>query len=148
MKTVYSSLSGNLRISRVFRVEGIVLNLIPAISAGFPSPAADFIDVNIDLGKELIRNPACTFLGRVRGNSMQDVGITDGDILIIDKSLPPSNGRIAVCFLDGEFTVKRIQFEEDGCWLVAENPKFRPIKVTQDNDFLIWGIVINVIKYM
>ena len=148
MLTVYSSLSGRLRVSKTSRFEGLVLPMIPAISAGFPSPAADFIDVNIDLGKELIRNPSSSFLGRVRGNSMQDVGIGDRDILIIDKSLPADDGRIAVCFLDGDFTVKRIQYTEDGCWLVAENPKFKPIKVTKENDFVIWGIVVYVIKAM
>jgi len=127
-------------------VEGLVLPLIPGISAGFPSPAADFIDVDIDLSRELVKNPSSTFLGRVRGNSMIDAGISDGDILVIDKSLPVKDGKIAVCFLDGEFTVKRIRIEPNGCWLVPENPKFRPIHVTKDNEFVIWGIVTSIIK--
>ncbi|GGB98590.1 LexA family protein [Dyadobacter sediminis] len=124
----------------------VVLPLIPGISAGFPSPAADFIDTNIDLGKELIRNPSSTFLGRVKGDSMKDAGIHDKDLLIIDKSLDCKDGKIAVCFLDGEFTVKRVRIEKDICWLVAENPHYKPIKVTAENDFLIWGIVIHIIK--
>lgn len=128
------------------RVEGLILPLIAGISAGFPSPAADFIDVDIDLSRELVKNPSSTFLGRVRGNSMIDAGIGDGDILVIDKSLTVKDGKIAVCFLDGEFTVKRIRIEPNGCWLVAENPKYRPIHVTAANEFLIWGIVTNIIK--
>ncbi|MEE3226561.1 MAG: S24 family peptidase, partial [Bacteroidota bacterium] len=71
---------------------------------------------------------------------------SDGDLLIIDKSLEPRNGKIAVCFIDGEFTVKRIRIEKDIIWLVAENRKYQPIKVTKDNEFLIWGVVTNVIK--
>jgi DNA polymerase V len=116
------------------------------IKAGFPSPAEDFIDLSIDLNKELVRNPSSTFYAKVKGNSMRDSGISDGDLLIIDKSLEPVNGKIAVCFIDGEFTVKRIKIESDCCWLVPANNDFNPIKVTEENDFLIWGIVIHVIK--
>src|SRR5690606_18643891 len=118
------------------------------ISAGFPSPADDFLDINIDLNKHLIKNPSTTFYGRVRGNYMIDAGIHDGDLLVIDKSLEPKNNKIAVCFIDGEFTVKHIKIEKDIVWLIAENKDYKPIKVTKDNDFIIWGIVINVIKYL
>lgn len=117
------------------------------ISAGFPSPADDFLDINIDLNKHLIKNQSTTFYGRVKGDSMKDAGIHDGDLLIVDKSLEPTNGKIAVCFIDGEFTVKRIKIEKDVIWLIAENKDYKPIKVTKDNDFVIWGILINVIKY-
>jgi len=117
------------------------------VSAGFPSPADDFLDLNIDLNNHLIKNPSSTFYGKVRGNSMIDVGIHDGDLLIIDKSLEPRNNKIAVCFIDGEFTVKRIKIEKDTVWLIAENKDYPPIKVTKDNEFIIWGIVINSIKY-
>lgn len=77
---------------------------------------------------------------------MIGAGFHEGDLLVIDKSLEPRNGKIAVCYIDGEFTVKRIKIEKDCCWLVAENKNYKPIKVTKDNDFLIWGIVIKVIK--
>ena len=77
---------------------------------------------------------------------MLGAGLADGDLLIIDKSLEPRDGKIAVCFIDGEFTVKRIKIEKDTIWLVAENRNYSPIKVTKDNDFLIWGVVTNVIK--
>lgn len=116
------------------------------IMAGFPSPAEDFLDLSIDLNQELVRNPSSTFYARVKGDSMNDAGISDADLLIIDKSLEPTNGKIAVCFIDGEFTVKRIKIEKDCCWLVPANTDFNPIKVTEENDFLIWGIVIYVIK--
>ncbi len=116
------------------------------ISAGFPSPADDFLDASIDLNKELISNKDATFYGRVKGDSMIDAGLNDGDLLIIDKSIEPTNGKIAVCFIDGEFTVKRIKIERKIIWLVAENKNYPPIKVTEDNDFVIWGIVTNVIK--
>jgi DNA polymerase V len=116
------------------------------ISAGFPSPASDFVDVAIDLNKHLIKHPSSTFFGRVRGQSMQDVGISDGDLLVIDKSLEPEDGKIAVCFIDGEFTVKRIRLEKDGCYLMPANEAFKPIHVTADNEFLLWGIVTHVIK--
>lgn len=116
------------------------------ISAGFPSPAQDFTDLSIDLNKELIKNPSTTFYGRVSGESMTDLGINDGDLVIIDKSLPPLDGKIAVCFIDGEFTMKSIKLSKDCCWLLPANPQYKPIKVTADNNFLIWGIVIHVIK--
>ena len=79
---------------------------------------------------------------------MEGAGIHDGDLLIINKSLPPKDGKIAVCFIDGEFTVKRIRMDKNIIWLIAENEKYPPIKVTSDNEFLIWGVVTNVIKYV
>lgn len=139
--------SSNIELYTANTDSNISLPVIGArITAGFPSPADDFLDLSIDLNEELIKNKATTFYGRVRGESMKDVGINDGDLLIIDKSLEPQNNKIAVCFIDGEFTVKRIKLEKDICWLVAENKDYKPIKVTKDNDFLIWGIVIHVIK--
>lgn len=116
------------------------------ISAGFPSPALDFIDISIDLNKHLIKHPSATFYGRVKGVSLKNAGIDDGDLLIIDRSLHPTNGKIAVCFIDGEFTAKRINISKSVIWLIPENESYQPIRVTEDNDFLIWGIVTHVIK--
>ena len=116
------------------------------ISAGFPSPADDFLDTSIDLNKELIKNKSTTFFARVKGNSMVDARIDDGDLLIIDKSIKPKTNDIAVCFIDGDFTVKRINITKDIIWLIAENKEYQPIKVTADNDFTIWGVVTNIIK--
>jgi DNA polymerase V len=116
------------------------------IKAGFPSPAMDFIDVTIDLNKHLIKHPSSTFYGKVKGDSMKNLGIHDEDILIIDKSLKPESNKIAVCVIDGEFTLKQIRIEKTMCWLIPANEDYQPIRVTEDNDFLIWGIVTYVIK--
>jgi DNA polymerase V len=116
------------------------------ISAGFPSPASDFMDAAIDLNKELISHPAATFFGRVRGDSMKNAGIDDGDLLVIDRSIEARDGMIAVCFLDGEFVMKRLRFTSDACWLMPANEQYQPLKVNNDNEFVIWGIVKHVIK--
>ena len=116
------------------------------IKAGFPSPADDFIELSIDLNKEYIKNKDTTFYAKVKGDSMKNAGIFDGDLLIIDKSLEPQNNKIAICQIDGEFTVKRIKIEKDIVWLIAENEEYKPIKVTEENELMIWGIVIHSIK--
>lgn len=116
------------------------------ISAGFPSPADDFIELTIDLNKELIKHRDSTFFAKVKGNSMKNAGIFDGDLLIIDKSLEPQDDKIAICQIDGEFTVKRIKKEIDVVWLIAENEDYKPIKVTEENELMIWGIVTASIK--
>ncbi len=119
---------------------------VSSIQAGFPSPAADYISAPIDLNSELIANPATTFMGRVRGDSMRDAGIMDGDLLIIDKSLRPRTGDVAVCFIDGEFTIKYIRIQKDCILLIPANPDYPEIRVTSDNDFMIWGIVTYSIR--
>ncbi|WP_367772419.1 translesion error-prone DNA polymerase V autoproteolytic subunit [Flavobacterium sp. WC2421] len=116
------------------------------VSAGFPSPAADFMENNIDLNKELSENPLATFYIKVKGNSMIDAGINDKDVLVVDRSLEPQNHKIAICFIDGEFTVKRIQLEKECLYLMPENENYPPIKVTEENELIIWGIVTYVIK--
>lgn len=116
------------------------------VKAGFPSPAEDFMEVSIDLNKELLKNPSATFFCRVSGDSMQDIGISDGDLLIVDKSLEPQDNKIAVCFIDGEFTLKQIKIDTDCCWLMPANKNYKPIKVTTENEFIVWGIVTHTIK--
>jgi DNA polymerase V len=116
------------------------------VSAGFPSPAADFMETNIDLNSALSENPLATFYIRVNGNSMIDAGINDKDVLVVDRSLEPQNNKIAICCIDGEFTVKRIQVETDCLYLMPENSNYQPIKVTEENELIIWGIVTYVIK--
>ena len=116
------------------------------IKAGFPSPAADFDGSKISLDKVLVKNFEATFYAKADGSSMTGAGIDDGDIMVIDRSLEPGNGKIAVCFIDGEFTVKRIKIEKDYLLLMPENSAFQPIKVTEDNKLIIWGIVTYVIK--
>ena len=142
-----SSLMPIISIHQVSLATTVKLPLVASgISAGFPSPADDFMDTSIDLNKICIKNPATTFFGRVTGNSMKDAGIHHGDLMIIDKSLSPKNGSIAVCYIDGEFTVKTIKIESDCCWLIPANPAYKAMKITKDNDFIIWGIVTHIIK--
>lgn len=116
------------------------------IKAGFPSPAADFEGSTLSMDKMLVKNPLATFYAKADGNSMMGAGIDDGDIMVIDRSLEPRDGKIAVCFIDGEFTVKRIKIDKDGLYLMPENKAFQPIKVTEDNKVIVWGIVTYVIK--
>lgn len=116
------------------------------ISAGFPSPADDFKEIRISLDKELVKNKDATFYARVNGDSMIGAGLDDGDLLIIDRSLHAESGKIAVCFIDGEFTVKRIKRERKKLYLIPENKKYKPIELKQENELIIWGIVEYVIK--
>lgn len=116
------------------------------VAAGFPSPAEDYASIRLDLNKELIKNPASTFYARVSGLSMVEEGINDSDLLVIDKSIEPYDGCLAVCFIDGEFTLKRFEKHNGYGLLVPANKEFKAIKVTADNDFCIWGIVTYVIK--
>lgn len=116
------------------------------ISAGFPSPAMDFMESSIDLNQVLVENPIATFYVQVDGNSMIDAGIHDKDLLVVDRSLEPRNNKIAICLLDGEFTVKRIRLENNELFLMPENPSYQPIQVTEENQLIIWGIVTYVIK--
>ena len=116
------------------------------VAAGFPSPAEDYASTGLDLNRELIKNPASTFYARVSGLSMVDEGINDGDLLVIDKSIEPYDGCLAVCFIDGEFTLKRFEKHKEFGLLVPANKEFKPIKVTADNDFCIWGVVTYLIK--
>ena len=116
------------------------------ISAGFPSPADDFKELRISIDQEVVRSEEATFYARVSGESMQGAGLDDGDLLVIDRSIEPKNGKIAVCYIDGEFTVKRLKVVEDGVFLIPENPKYQPIKVTEENELIVWGIVTYVVK--
>ncbi len=116
------------------------------ISAGFPSPADDFKEIRISLDKELVKNKEATFYAKVSGDSMIDAGLDDGDLLVIDRSLDPKNGKIAICFIDREFTVKRIKKERNKLYLMPENKKYKPIELKEENELIIWGIVEYVIK--
>tara|TARA_B110000879_G_scaffold194908_1_gene263142 strand:- start:13 stop:447 length:435 start_codon:yes stop_codon:yes gene_type:complete len=116
------------------------------ISAGFPSPADDFKETRISLDRDLVKNKEATFYARVSGDSMVGAGLDDGDLLVIDRSLSPENGRIAVCLVDGEFTVKRIKKEKNKLYLIPENKKYKTMEIKEENELIIWGIVEYVIK--
>lgn len=116
------------------------------IQAGFPSPAEDDVPFEpYDLGAKLIPNPASTFFIRVTGESMRDAGIFPDDVLIVDRSLEANNGDVVVAAINGEFTVKRLFRTKKRVELRPENSKFRPIVVTTDMDFIVWGVVKTVI---
>lgn len=116
------------------------------IAAGFPSPADDFAEIRISLDESLVKNKAATFYARVCGESMVGAGLDDGDLVIIDRSIEPQDNKIAVCFIDGEFTVKRLKIEKEKLYLMPENERFKPIEITPENNLLIWGIVTFVVK--
>lgn len=115
------------------------------ISAGFPSPAEDYIDKNLDLNEYLIKHPSATFFVRVAGNSMINAGIHNGDILVVDRALEPADNKIIIAVINGEFTVKRVRKARYGLYLMPENDDFKTIQVTEEMDFQIWGVVTHVI---
>ncbi|MCF2737064.1 LexA family protein [Bacteroides caecigallinarum] len=140
MKLIFYSADLSTELDLPFATEGI--------RAGFPSPAQDYMTDSIDLNKELVLHPATTFYARAVGNSMTGFGISDGDLLVIDKSIEPVDGDIVVAFIDGEFTLKRIMKDENECnlWLVPGNEDYPPIKITEENDFIVWGVLTYNIK--
>ena len=124
-------------------LEGLELEIAADLHAGFPNPASDHAGETIDLTREIIRHPESTFYARIAGDSMLDAGIRDGDIVVVDRALEPSNGDFVVACIDGEFTLKEYQRDsKNQCvWLIPHNPNYNKIKVTADNDFIVWGVV-------
>lgn len=116
-----------------------------AVQAGFPSPADDYMEGKLDLNKHLIRHPTATFFLRATGNSMIKAGIHPGDILVVDRSLEPRHGKIVIAALDGQLTVKRLHKSAKGNFLMPENDEFKPIKIEDGNDVVIWGVVTTVL---
>lgn len=116
------------------------------IVAGFPSPAQDFMTESIDLNKYLVHHSESTFYARAVGNSMKDANISEGDLLVIDKSIEPTDGVMAICFLNGEFTVKFLEYHEGYILLRPANEDYSPIRVNDNEDFKIWGIVTYIIR--
>ena len=134
---------------------------------GFASPAQDYLDTFISLDRELVRHPAATYFARVVGDAMQEAGVQEGDVLVIDKSLDPAEGDLAVCFVYGEFCLRRLSFRAPGgkvpkkagkagisyrilrqerVWLLPADERFPVIEVSEGNDFTVWGVVTYVIK--
>jgi len=120
----------------------LLLSLVPA---GFPSPAEDYIDQHLDLNDHLVSHPAATFFVRASGVSMSGADIEPGDILIVDRALEPTSGRIVIAALDGELTVKRLRHHSSRVFLEPANPAFKPIEITPETDFEIWGVVTYII---
>jgi len=118
---------------------------LESVSAGFPSPAEDYMEGKLDLNKYLIKNQSATFFVRVTGDSMVNAGIYSGDILIVDRSLTPKDGSIVIAVIDSELLVKRMQYIKNKIFLTPENPKFEPIEITGEMNFEVWGVVTTVI---
>lgn len=116
-----------------------------SVQAGFPSPADDYVERQLDLNELMVQHPAATFFVRVEGESMRDAGIHTGDILVVDRSVEASSGKIVVAVVNGEFTVKRFTTDASGAYLVPENPEFPKLKLDEDSEFQIWGVVMYVI---
>lgn len=118
---------------------------LESVSAGFPSPADDYLEGRIDLNKQLVKNPNATFFVRVTGDSMVDAGIYSGDTLIVDRSLEPKDNSIVIAVVDGELTVKRLSTSKTKIYLNPENKNYSPIEISEESNFEIWGVVTNVI---
>jgi DNA polymerase V len=114
-------------------------------SAGFPSPADQHIEKLLDLNEHLVQRPAATFFVRVSGDSMLPAGIHSGDLLVVDRSLQATDGRVVIAVVEGDLTVKRLHIAQDKILLIADNPDYAPIAVTEAMDMTIWGVVTNVI---
>jgi DNA polymerase V len=116
-----------------------------SVKAGFPSPAEDYAEQHLDLNTYLVHHPSSTFFLRVSGDSMMDAGIFNGDLLIVDRSLEATSGKIVIAAVNGELTVKRLQKTPQGIFLMAENPEYAPIALKDSDHIQIWGVVIYTI---
>jgi len=115
------------------------------VSAGFPSPAEDYIEGRLDLNRHLIKHPAATFFVRVAGDSMIGAGIHPGDILVVDRALEPQDSNVVIAVIDGELTVKRISQRKGKLFLVPDNQAYEPLEIVEEMEFEVWGVVTSVI---
>jgi len=118
---------------------------LASVSAGFPSPAEDYIEGRLDLNRHLIKHPAATFFVRVAGDSMIDAGIHPGDILVVDRALEPQDSNVVIAVIDGELTVKRISQRHGKLFLMPDNEAYQPLEILAEMEFEVWGVVTSVI---
>ena len=132
-----------------YTIEDFSLGDIPlygdAVPAGFPSPADDYLDMDLNLHDYLVQHPSATFCVKAIGDSMVDAGIKSSDVMVIDRALTPKNNDIILAVVDGEFTVKRIKKNDAALYLIPANENYRPVKITEDMDFQVWGVVTFII---
>ena len=132
-----------------YTIEDFSLGDIPlygdAVPAGFPSPADDYLDMDLNLHDYLVQHPSATFCVKAIGDSMVDAGIKSSDVMVIDRALTPKNNDIILAVIDGEFTVKRIKKNDDELYLIPANENYHPVKITEDMDFQVWGVVTFII---
>lgn len=147
-KPIRVPLSQLTRIQRL--IEGEVAYELPfyssVVKAGFPSPAEDYVESYLDLNQHLIQHPSSTFLVRASGDSMMNAGIIEGDLLVVDRSIEPSHGKIVIAAVNGELTVKRFYHKEGITQLCPENENYQPIIIREGIEFLIWGVVLHHIR--
>lgn len=134
------------KITRYKPENQLEIPFVPDLVAGFPSYVGEASDLKLDLNATLVDPASTTYYAKVHGDSMVNVGIADGDLLIVDRSLPLQDNAIAVCFVDGEYALMRVRKEKECCWLYPENDDLEPVKVNHENEFLVWGIVTYAIK--
>ena len=153
-KLVYQNTQSGLQnepvtVNEMLTPENLVEYELPmyleSVSAGFPSPAEDYVEGKLDLNEHLIKNPTATFFVRVTGNSMEGAGIYSGDTLIVDRSINPKNSSVIIAALNGELTVKRLSKKNNKLTLYPENTNYKPIEITMDMEFEVWGVVTTVI---
>lgn len=139
-----------MKVTEIYENDPATKLSIPMYShkvvAGFPSPAEDHIDGEMDLNEHFIKRPTTSFLLRVQGESMKNAGIFDKDILVVDRSLDPRDKDIVIAAVDGELTVKRLSIKSTGTWLVPENEKYEPILIKEGSELFIWGVVTSVLR--
>ncbi len=132
-----------------YSIEDASLGDVPlfgdAVPAGFPSPADDYLDMDLNLHDYLVQNPSATFCVKAIGDSMIDAGIESSDVMVIDRALTPKNNDIILAVVEGEFTVKRIKKSNDELYLMPANENYRPMKITTEMNFQVWGVVTFII---
>jgi DNA polymerase V len=126
--------------------KGAIPFVFSPVHAGFPSPADDYAENVLDLGSLVIHHPEATFYVRVTGDSMKGAGIADGDILVVDRALPAAHGSIIIAMVSGEFTVKHLYVKEGTMLLLPANSLYKPISISEDTDFQVWGVVTYSIR--
>ncbi len=140
---------GNLYVTDILTAQSFVQYKLPlfleSVSAGFPSPADDYLQTKLDLNELLVKNYSSTFFVRVVGDSMKDVGVFTGDILVVDRSLEAKDGNIVIAIIDGELTVKRLNRTKNKIFLLPENNDYKPIEITEQMQFEVWGVVRTVV---
>ena len=144
--------TGEVMVLKIFKpkkskLPPLTMYTIP-IAAGVPTPVKNYTEGELDLNEHLLQNPSATFFVRVSGDSMIGAGIHPGDLLIVDCSVHPKDGKIVIAIINGELTVKRLFYNQRKRFLMPENPAYKSIEITKDMDFMIWGVVTNVIHQL
>ncbi len=141
----FTYISDSYRLQTSAKTTRALPLFLTRVPAGFPSPADDYLELSLDLNDYLIKHPAATFMVRVSGDSMKNAGIQSGDLLIVDRSLEASHGKIVIAAIDGELTVKRLYQQGNRVQLVPDNPAWQAITINELQDVVIWGVVTHVI---